>query len=315
MKITLRNYAIVSALVLLVGLCSSVVAQDGPESFMAEGVVVCCLDCWLEKDRTKFEFGTSEDLLKAKGCVEGGDPTLLAIREGEGFKYYILKEGAFKLPGKNWLEFVGKIVSVSGKRHKNGEFEHLVVDTLNVTGLSPSEREAKAAVGTIVGLKLPDLSGSVQDLALFKGRVVVLNFWATFCEPCREEMPDLAEIQSEFAPFGVQVIGANADAPEDRPKVLKFIREAGVNFPVWMGSGTEDMVRFGLGEALPGTVLIDKQGRVAKVISGIVDPASLRSDIEKLLELPAAVPEGQSRDSERKPMRSETARTVSSVPS
>jgi hypothetical protein len=51
-----------------------------------EGQVVCCAECWADADRTKVEFGTAEDLLKAKSCVESGDPTLLAVREGESFK-------------------------------------------------------------------------------------------------------------------------------------------------------------------------------------------------------------------------------------
>src|SRR5688572_14969009 len=79
-----------------------------------EGQVVCCADCWAEADRTKVEFGTAEDLLKAKSCVEGGDPTLLAVREGDKFKLYKLEQGKFRLPGKNWLEFVGKRVAVTG---------------------------------------------------------------------------------------------------------------------------------------------------------------------------------------------------------
>src|SRR5688572_11569552 len=79
-----------------------------------EGQVVCCADCWAEADRTKVAFGTAEDLLKAKSCVEGGDPTLLAVREGDKFTLYRLEPARFRLPGKNWLEFVGKRVAVTG---------------------------------------------------------------------------------------------------------------------------------------------------------------------------------------------------------
>ena len=79
-----------------------------------EGQVVCCEECWAEADRTKIEYGTAENLLKAKSCVEGGDPTLLAVREGDGFTLYQLAQGKFRLPGKTWLEFVGKRVAVTG---------------------------------------------------------------------------------------------------------------------------------------------------------------------------------------------------------
>ena len=86
-----------------------------------EGQVVCCADCWAEADRNVTPFGTAEDLLKAKSCVEGGDPTLIAVNEGEKFTLYQLEQGKFKLPGKNWLEFVGRRVAVTGTVRKKKE--------------------------------------------------------------------------------------------------------------------------------------------------------------------------------------------------
>ncbi len=82
----------------------------------------------------------------------------------------------------------------------------------------------------------------------------MLNFWATYCIPCRAEMPDLAAIQNEYAALGVQVVGASTDELKDRAKVLQFVKETKVNFPIWVGATTADMMRFGLGGALPGTV-------------------------------------------------------------
>src|SRR5688572_28461625 len=79
-----------------------------------EGQVVCCEECWAEADRTKVEFGTAEDLLKSKSCVARGDPTLFAVREGDKFTLYQLEPAKFRLPGKNWLEFIGKRVGVTG---------------------------------------------------------------------------------------------------------------------------------------------------------------------------------------------------------
>jgi thiol-disulfide isomerase/thioredoxin len=256
-------------------------AQNSPVKL--EGQVVCCADCWAEADRTKVEFGTAEDLLKAKSCVEGGDPTLLAVREGEKFTLYQLEQGKFKLPGKNWLEFVGKKISVSGAVQKKKSASVIRVDTLEVLQKSLAEREAASVLGQTVELKLKDLFGTEQNLSQFKGRIVVLNFWATYCEPCRKEMPDLAAIQNEYAALGVQVIGASTDAPEDRPKVLQFIKETKINFPVWMGAGSADTTRFGLGEALPGTVVIDKSGKIVKVISGVVNVADLKKQIDSML--------------------------------
>lgn len=253
-----------------------------------EGQVVCCAECWAEADREKVPFGTTEDLLKAKGCVEGGDPTLLAVREGDKFRLYQLATGKFRLPGKNWLEFVGKRVAVEGTIQNRKEAPIIRVDTLAVTAPSIAEQEAAKVAGKQVDLTLKDLSGVEQSLSAFKGRIVILNFWATYCIPCRKEMPDLAAIQNEFGSFGVQVIGVNTDDADDRKKVLQFVKETKINFPVWVGGSIEQMMRFGLGGALPGTVVIGQDGRIAKIISGIVDPVALRKDIEALLSIAIA---------------------------
>jgi len=275
-----------------------------------EGQIVCCADCWAEADRTKVEYGTAENLLKAKSCVEGGDPTLLAVREGDQFTLYQLQQGKFKLTEKNWYSYIGKKVKVTGTIKKIKKADAFVVDSLEVTALSLAEREAHAVVGKEVELKLKDLFNTEQSLSQYKGRIVVLNFWATFCVPCRKEMPDLAAIQNEYAALGVQVIGASTDEAGDRPKVLQFIKETKINFPIWMGATTADMTRFGLGEALPGTVVIDKTGKIVKVIFGVVTVEDLKKQIDSMLELAETnAPKTEAIASKEKEKR------VSSVPS
>ena len=268
-----------------------------------EGQVVCCAECWAQADRTKVEFGTAEDLLKAKSCVEGGDPTLIAVREGDKFTLYELEPAKFRLPGKNWLEFIGKRVALTGKVQKKKNISAIQVDSLEVLAVSLAERQASTTTGKEIELVLKDPFGAEQRLSSLKGRIVILNFWATYCIPCRKEMPDLAAIQNEYAALGVQVIGASADDPEDRDKVLQFAKETKVNFPIWMGASTSDMMKFGLGTALPGTVIIDKNGRVAKVISGVINRADLKKQIDSML--------ASAEQARLKPTRTE----VSSVPS
>jgi thiol-disulfide isomerase/thioredoxin len=248
-----------------------------------EGQVVCCAECWAQADRNKVEYGTAQDLLKAKSCVEGGDPTLLAVREGDKFKLYQLATGKYRLPGKNWLEFVGKRIAVEGMVQSKKETDIVRVDSLEVLEQSLAQREAAKLVGQQIDLTLKDLSGVDQSLSALKGRIVVLNFWATYCIPCRKEMPDLAAIQNEFAALGVQVVGVNTDELKDRNKVLQFVKETKINFPIWVGGSTEHMVKFGLGAALPGTVVIGRDGRVVKIIAGVVDQVILRKEIEALL--------------------------------
>jgi thiol-disulfide isomerase/thioredoxin len=148
---------------------------------------------------------------------------------------------------------------------------------------SLAEREAASVLGQEVNLTLKDLFGAEASLSQYKGRLVILNFWATYCVPCRKETPDLAAIQNEYAALGVQVIGASADEAGDRAKVLQFIRETKINFPIWLGATTADMMRFGLGSALPGTVLIGRDGRIVKIISGIVNQADLKKQIDQMM--------------------------------
>ncbi len=284
-------------------------------SVRLEGQVVCCESCWAEADRTKVEYGSAENLLKAKSCVEGGDPTLLAVRQGDNFKLYQLALGKFRLPGKNWLDFVGKRIAVNGSVQTKKETSIIRVDSLEVLAQSLAEREAAKLVGQEVALILKDLSGSDQSIAALKGRIVILNFWATYCIPCRTEMPQLTALQNEYAALGVQVIGASTDIVEDRNKVLQFVKEAKINFPIWMSASTSDMIRFGLGAALPGTVVIGKDGRVAKVISGVINQADLKRQIEAMLNTNAAGNTASSSKPNEVAKGSNRPAEVSSVPS
>jgi thiol-disulfide isomerase/thioredoxin len=292
-------------------------------SVRLEGQVVCCAECWAEADRTKVQFGTAADLLKSQSCVAGGDPTLLAVRAGYKFTLYTLEPAKFRLPGKNWLEFIGKRVAVTGVVQTKKSASVIRVDALEVLAPSLAEQEAANVVGTEVDLTLKDPFGTAQGLGALKGRIVVLNFWATYCIPCRQEMPDLAAIQNEYAALGVQVVGASTDEAGDRAKVLQFVKETKVNFPIWLGATTADMIRFGLGSALPGTVIIGRDGRVAKVISGVINQADLKKQIDAMLaaaEKAAAAQRNDGRKQERElraavKQKPSEASLASSVPS
>lgn len=139
-----------------------------------------------------------------------------------------------------------------------------------------------------VKLVLRGLDGAEQKLSDYRGRVVVLNFWATWCVPCREEMPMLVRLQQEYEGRGVTVIGPSADAPETQAKIEPFLRELKIGFPVWVGATTEHMERLGLGTALPATAVIDRDGRIVGRILGPLEEADLRARIEWLLANPAS---------------------------
>jgi len=233
------------------------------------------------------------------------------VREGDKFTLYQLEQAKFRLPGKNWLDFVGKRVAVTGTIQKKKDVSLVRVDALEVLAPSPAERGQSAIVGNEIELALKDPFGGEQRLSSLKGRIVILNFWATYCTPCRKEMPDLAAIQNEYGALGVQVIGASTDEPADRDKVMQFAKEAKVNFPIWLGATTAHMITFGLGAALPGTVIIDREGRVAKIISGVVNYAEVKKQIDPMLKGLASAARSNPNQTPEQISRTE----VSSVPS
>ncbi len=132
-------------------------------------------------------------------------------------------------------------------------------------------------------LSLEDLDGNARSLEEHRGQVVVLNFWATWCLPCVEEMPLLAALQESHGPRGVQVIGVSTDAPDRIRLVRRFVRRHDLDFPVWVGGTVEQMRGFGAGEALPATVILDRDGRIAMRILGPVEPGDLEERVEWLL--------------------------------
>ena len=227
-----------SLIVFCLLLCSPLMVAAQSQPVKLAGQVVCS-DCWFEaKDRVKTPYGTASDLKCAVDCADKKIPAALAVREGDAFKLYLLEDGGYRREGRGWLAVMSSMVEAEGTVRRDGDQRFLKVNALRVVGPSPAAQVAPNVVGTRPDLALSDLSGVEQSLAALRGRVVVLNFWATWCEPCRREMPDLAAVQNDYAALGVQVVGASADAAEDRAKVLQFIKETKINFPVWTGGPT-----------------------------------------------------------------------------
>jgi thiol-disulfide isomerase/thioredoxin len=120
-----------------------------------------------------------------------------------------------------------------------------------------------------------DLKGAPVSLDQWKGKVVVLNFWATWCPPCREEMPALMRYQHRFAANGVQVVGVALDATD---KVAAFGSELQINYPLLVGGTELFKLMTDLGNragALPFTVIIDRQGNFATGHLGALNEAQL----------------------------------------
>jgi thiol-disulfide isomerase/thioredoxin len=150
-------------------------------------------------------------------------------------------------------------------------------DRGNVTDLSGRGAEA------LFGVALPDAKGREQSIGQWKGKVLVVNFWATWCVPCREEMPEFVKAQQEFGPRGLQFVGIAVDDPA---KVEAFAAELGLNYPALIGGyGAIELSRsFGnrLG-ALPFTIIVDRAGRINHTQLGPIKEAQLRAIIVQLL--------------------------------
>ena len=264
--------------ILLAGV-SNAVGQK-PQSVKLVGQVVCSV-CWFEaKDRKVTPYGTPADITCALDCSEQGLPQALAVEDEKGFTLYTLEPGVYKSKSKDFLELVPNTVEIEGDLRTEKDKNFVKVNSLKVLkeGLIKPVPKSDDAV-----LALKDMAGVDQSLASLRGRVVVLNFWATWCEPCKKEMPDLSAIQNDYAALGVQVIGATADEAGESAKVLKFIRQYKINFPVWLGATTDDMTRFGVGTVLPATVIIGRDGKIVWREIGIIKPAALRKELDKLL--------------------------------
>lgn len=274
--------AFLIALFLLLGVAPGAIAQTAPAKL--EGQIVCCEDCWVRADRKTVPYGTPADLAKSVECVGNGDPTLLAVMDTAGkTTFYQLEEGKFKKPGKNWLDLIGSRVEITGATRARRDKRFIRVDELKVLATPQQIAPGPNVVGTEAELALKDLFGAEQKLSSLRGRVVVLNFWATWCGPCVKEMPDLAAIQNQYAALGVQVIGASADTLAEQKTVREFIAKIKINFPVWLGATKEDMARFGLGPGLPGTAVIGRDGKIVAVYQGVIKEADLKKQLDTLI--------------------------------
>jgi peroxiredoxin len=129
------------------------------------------------------------------------------------------------------------------------------------------------------GFALVDLNGQSVSLMDFRGKVVVLDFWATWCPPCRREIPDFVGLQTAYGPQGLQIVGIALDEPE---KVMTFARENGMNYPVLIGS--DDVVaKYGGIEGIPTTFIIDRSGKIVNRFEGFRPRGVFEEEIKRLL--------------------------------
>jgi thiol-disulfide isomerase/thioredoxin len=196
----------------------------------------------------------------------------------------------YRPPSFNWKVNAGTIVNGQYSRAIEAKavdgFDNLTA-TVDVGGFDPSCLTTASCSTKIIWRQeapqftLKDVNGRTVRLSDYKGKVVVINFWATWCPPCRAEMPELVRLQREHGKEGLQIIGVTYP-PEKKARVQRFARSLKVNYPIILGT-REFKARFSSEETLPLTVVINRDGKVSDIISGILLREEFDEKIKPLL--------------------------------
>jgi cytochrome c biogenesis protein CcmG/thiol:disulfide interchange protein DsbE len=130
--------------------------------------------------------------------------------------------------------------------------------------------------------KLPGVDGKTVRLSDFKGKVVILDFWATWCPPCKAEIPDFIALQKQYGPKGLQIVGVALDQ-EGADAVKPFAKEKGINYPIGLDPESTVPPSFGGVRGIPTTFVIDRKGNIVKKYVGAKPRETFEADIKALL--------------------------------
>lgn len=124
--------------------------------------------------------------------------------------------------------------------------------------------------------------GSIQKLKDFQGKVVILDFWATYCPPCLEEIPHLKELQKKYGRENLEIVGLHVGGAEDRPKVPAFVEKLKIDYT--LATPEDDLSRFifGAETAIPQTAIFDRSGKFVKKIVGF--DAQIQKELDAVVE-------------------------------
>jgi peroxiredoxin len=129
--------------------------------------------------------------------------------------------------------------------------------------------------------ELTSLDGKQVRLSDYRGKAVLLNFWATWCAPCKIEMPWFVDLQKQYASQGLQVIGVAMD-DSGQETIARFAKEMNVNYPLLIGKESVGDAYGGV-EFLPTTFFVDRQGKVVDRVFGLVSHSDIEDDVKKAL--------------------------------
>jgi thiol-disulfide isomerase/thioredoxin len=146
----------------------------------------------------------------------------------------------------------------------------------NAQTLTPDDVKGKVAPD----FALQDLQGKQIKLSDFRGKAVLLNFWATWCGPCKVEMPWFVELQKQYGPQGLEIVGVALD-DSGKDTIQKYAKDMGVNYTILQGRDEVGDAYGAIG--LPTTYFIDRDGKIIDSASGLVSRSEIEGNIKKAL--------------------------------
>ena len=133
-------------------------------------------------------------------------------------------------------------------------------------------------------LTLRDIDGNKARLSDYQGRIIVLNFWATWCGPCKEELPRLSEMAGRYASEHVAFIFASIDEPKKLPAVRDYVTQQKVTLPVWVGASVDLLEQLSGRNVVPATLIIDGKGEIVRAINGEAREQDVSEAVDWLLK-------------------------------
>lgn len=136
--------------------------------------------------------------------------------------------------------------------------------------------------GSVLDIEVKGLDGRTHNLMEVNGDLILVNFWATWCRPCREEIPELIQLQNEYRDKGLSIVGISMDIG-DTGKVKEFAQIWKINYPIFIGN-QKAVQRYGGFPGIPVSFLVDKDGNIQKAYMGSVNKEMVEKDLKNLLK-------------------------------
>lgn len=168
--------------------------------------------------------------------------------------------------------FAAAIVTINRSRSSKGGDAH---------GTPLTVGDVAGAVAPEFELTVLDSNGKTLKLSDLKGKAVLLNFWATYCVPCKSEMPWLVQMQNKYGPQGLQIVGVTKDGDSEKA-AAEFVKKMGINYPILVGTEKVEDLYGGI-TGLPTTFFIDRSGKVVVRRLGQMKEDQIADDIKKSL--------------------------------